>query len=73
KDTLKDMHEIAVKDDLDLVVSGFYIETYYDVDKYITLDYIPKSNIYKDKESFRKDTPRYFDINMFYPPWNKMY
>ena len=26
-----------------------------------------------DKESFRKDSPKYFDINMFYPPWNKMY
>ena len=71
---LFDMYHLAKKNDSDLVVSGFYIDTYYDKNKYITLNFIPKKEeIYNDKTTFRKDAYMYFDNNMFYPPWNKLY
>lgn len=74
KDMLLEMYEIAKDTNSYLVVSGFYIDTYYDKDKYITLNYIPKKDItYTDKESFRKDAYMFFDNNMFYSPWNKLY
>lgn len=70
---LEKLYDIAEKDSLDLVVSGFFIETYFNDKDFITLDYVPESNIYKDKKTFRQDAYKYFDINMFYPPWNKLY
>ena len=75
-DMLESLHNMCIENDLDLAVSGFFIDTYEDEggsEKFFTLDYIPKDKIYKDKESFRKDAYMYFDKNMFYPPWNKMY
>ena len=74
KDMLKDLYEIAHNTQSDLVVSGFFIDTYYDNNKYITLDFIPKKQMtYTDKFSFRKEAYLYFDNNMFYSPWNKLY
>ncbi len=73
---LEFLHNMCISYDLDLAVSGFFIDTYTSDDgsgKYFTLDYIPKDKIYNDKESFRKDAYMYFDKNMFYPPWNKLY
>ncbi len=76
EDMLEFLHDMCVKNDIDLAVSGFFIDTYEDEggsEKFFTLDYIPNDKIYTDKESFRKDAYMYFDKNMFYPPWNKMY
>ena len=72
---LSDMYELAERDQAELVISGFYIETYYDLKqgKYLTSDYIPESASYKDQESFRRAAYRLFDKNMLYPPWNKLY
>ena len=73
-DMLFDMYKIAIDTKSDLVIIGFYIDTYYDKDQDITLDYIPKKEItYIDKESFRKDAYMFFDNNIFYSPWNKLY
>lgn len=76
KDMLLDLYNIATKYNSDLVISGFYINTYYDDDNYITLNYIP--NIENDVENynkldFRKLAYKNFDRNMFYSPWNKLY
>lgn len=76
KNMLEFLHNMCVEHDLDLAVSGFFIDTYEDdanAEKFFTLDYIPQDKIYKTKENFRKDAYMYFDKNMFYPPWNKMY
>lgn len=74
KDMLADMYRLANDTKSDLVVSGFFIDVYYDKDKYITLNYIPKKEtLYIDKYSFRKDAYLFFDNNMFYSPWNKLY
>ena len=40
-DMLKDLYELAEKYNSDLVISGFYINTYYDENNYKVFDYIP--------------------------------
>lgn len=71
---LEDMYDIAINNNLDLLVSGFYIDTFVSKDKYITFDYIPVDDmIYHDKTNFRNNAYKYFDNNMFYSPWNKLY
>lgn len=74
---LYDLYNLAEEYSANLVVSGFYIETYYDDINFVTLNYIPRAEhnieFYKNKNDFRKNAYMNFDINMFYPPWNKMY
>ena len=88
EDMLFELYTIAKINDSDLVVGGFYIDTYYDNEKYIELEYLPyvsDNNIFiiddvkivyeiiNDKFKFRKMAYKNFDRNMFYPPWNKLY
>lgn len=75
---LADMYKLASDNDSDVVVSGFYIDTYYDDKNYVTLDYIPYTSNGKnietlEKQDFRRLAYKNFDRNMFYPPWNKLY
>ncbi|RJW31845.1 glycosyltransferase family 2 protein [Clostridiales bacterium TF09-2AC] len=70
---LQDMYELAEKHDSQLVIAGFYIDTYYSDTEYMTIDYIPQNAIYRTKDEFRKDAYKLFDKNMLYPPWNKLY
>ena len=76
KDMLRDLYDLANNYDSELVISGFYINTFYDNEHFIQLDYIP--NIDSDvknynKIEFRKYAYKNFDKNMFYSPWNKLY
>lgn len=79
RNMLSDLLEVAKKYNSDLVISGFYINTYYDSDKFIVLDYIPYTTNgieienFDNSSDFRKNSYLNFDRNMFYPPWNKMY
>lgn len=70
---LADLSELAEKTDAELVVSGFYIDTYYNDNEYITSNFIPKAGIYSTQQTFREQAYALFDKNMFYPPWNKLY
>ena len=76
---LKDLYDIAEKYDSKLVISGFYIETYYNEDKFINFDYIPvttnNSEIqnFSNTLDFRTHAYLNFDKNMFYSPWNKLF
>lgn len=76
---LYDLYNIAEKYDCNLVVSGFYINTYYDDNNFIKLNYIPWTSnnsdfeFFENKSEFRKFAYKNFDRNMFYPPWNKLY
>ena len=76
---LYDLYNIAENYNSDLVVSGFYIETYFNNKDYIVLDYIPyttnNSQIenFNSSVEFRKKSHYNFDRNMFYSPWNKLY
>lgn len=76
---IEDLYNLAVKYSSDIVISGFYINTYYNLKEYIVLDYIPvttnKLEIenFDNKNDFRVNSYLNFDRNMFYPPWNKLY
>lgn len=70
---LEDMYNLAKRDNAQLVVSGFFIETYYSDSEYLTLDVKEEDAVYQDSEAFRKEAYRYFDKNLLYTPWNKLY
>lgn len=71
---LEEMYELAEMNQAQLVIAGFYIDTYFSHETYITSNYIPTENkTYITKESFRKDAYRLFDKNLLYTPWNKLY
>ena len=70
---LEDMYKLAKRDNAQLVVAGFYIDTYYDKENYVTDDYVVEDAVYPDKESFRRNAYKLFDKNLLYTPWNKIF
>lgn len=72
-DMLFDMYELAVKTQAQMVVSGFFIDTYFNDNQFLTMEYQPEDAIYATKEEFRKESYRLFDHNMLYQPWNKLF
>ena len=70
---LEEMYELAEKHQAELVVAGFYIDTYYGENEYRTDYFVPEDAVYGTKEEFRRNTYRLFDKNMLYTPWNKLY
>ena len=70
---LEDMYNLAKRDNAQLVIAGFYIDTYYEKDKFLTDDYMVSDGTYKNKEEFRKNAYRLFDKNLLYTPWNKLF
>ena len=70
---LEDMYNLAKRDQAQLVVAGFYIDTYYEKDKYLTDNYLVEDAVYPNKEAFRKNAYKLFDKILLYTPWNKLY
>lgn len=70
---LEDMYNLAKRDNAQLVVAGFYIDTYYNDTEYRQDDYLVEDAVYSDKETFRKNAYKLFDHNLLYTPWNKLY
>lgn len=70
---LEDMVKAAEENDAQLVVSGYYIDTYYtDTEKY-TQEQATDAVVYPTQRAFREDAYRLFDLNLLYTPWNKLY
>jgi len=70
---LEDMYRIAKRDDAQLVVAGFYIDTYCDNNQKLTHDYKVNDAIYQNQKEFRKNAYKLFDKNQLYSPWNKLF
>ena len=70
---LQDMYELAEKHQLQLVVAGYYIDTYYDNHNYITAELSQPDQIFGSQQEFREQAYRLFDLNLLYTPWNKLY
>ena len=70
---LGDMHLLAEKHDLDLLIAGFYIDTYYSDSKFYHEKKSCPAWIYASQQDFRLDAHNLFDKNQLYPPWNKLY
>lgn len=70
---LEDMYNLAKRDHAQLVVAGFYIDTYIGNGEYMTDDYVVEDAVYPTKEEFRRNAYKLFDKNLLYTPWNKLY
>ncbi len=69
---LADMYRLAEENQAEMVVSGYYIDSYYtDEEKFVQIQKI-EDKIYNDQEEFRQDAYRLFDQNLLYTPWNKL-
>lgn len=70
---LADMVAAAEQHNAQLVVTGYYIDTYYsDTEKY-TQEQGVADKVYASQQEFRLDAYRLFDQNLLYTPWNKLY
>lgn len=70
---LEDMYNLAEQNNSQLVVAGYYIDTYYsDTEKFVQEQYCPDA-IYNTKEEFRENAYKLYDKNLLYTPWNKLY
>lgn len=72
-DMLAALYETACENDLDLVVTGFYIETYYRADKFFQEKRNAPDRIFATQEEFRQAAHELFDAQLLYAPWNKLY
>ena len=70
---LEDMYNLAKKNNSQLVVAGFYIDTYYSDTEYRQDDFVVADAVYPNKEAFRKNAYKLFDRNLLYTPWNKLF
>lgn len=72
-DMLKDMVEIAEKNNSQLVVSGYYIDTYYTDDEKFVQQQASDDKVFSSQREFRENAHKLFDLNLLYTPWNKLY
>ena len=71
---LGDMVRVGDENDLELVVSGFYIDTYYgSADQHTSEVKNCPDRIFETQQEFRAAAWRLFDANQLYPPWNKLF
>lgn len=56
-----------------MVITGFYIETYYSDEEYYLQKQAVRPRVFADPFSFREYAHVLFDNNLLYTPWNKLY
>lgn len=73
KTMLEDMAQIAEANGSQLVVAGFYIDTFYsDTEKFTQSQEVP-SKVFATQREFREHAHELFDQNLLYTPWNKLF
>jgi len=70
---LQDMTALAEVHNAQCVVTGYYIETYYNASEHLVLNVSHPDTVYPNSEAFRRQAYRLFDKNLLYTPWNKLY
>lgn len=70
---LEDMVALADAHNAQLVVTGYYIDTYYTETDFITQENAQPSEVFASQRDFRENAYRLFDQNLLYTPWNKLY
>lgn len=70
---LEDMYKKAKETDAQLVVAGYYIDTYYSDTEYYTQEQSLPSKDFKSQKEFREYAYKMFDKNLLYTPWNKLF
>lgn len=70
---LKHMVSLAENARVELLIAGYYIDTYVSDTEFLSQAvYLPDA-LYDSRESFRKNAYLLFDRNLLYTPWNKLY
>ncbi len=70
---LEEMYNLAEEHNAQLVIAGFYIETYYsDTEKFVQEQYVG-DRVFNSQKEFRETAHELFDKNLLYTPWNKLY
>ena len=70
---LTDMVKLAEENQVELVITGFFIDTYYSDNEYGTQFISCDDRVYNEQLEFRKNAYKYFDNNLLYTPWNKLF
>lgn len=70
---LEDMYDLAERDNAQLVVAGYYIDTYYNDTEYQTDNLLVDDVVYSNSKDFRANAHKLFDKNLLYTPWNKLF
>lgn len=70
---LEDMVKLAEGNQAQLVVAGYYIDTYYSETEHFTQTQSVGDVVYPSQQAFREDSYRLFDQNLLYTPWNKLF
>ena len=69
----EDLLQLAEVHQAELVISGFYIDTYHSDTEFVTEEKVYKDVVYEDQQAFREDAHNLFENNLLYTPWNKLY
>lgn len=69
----EDMYNAAKKNDAQLVVAGYYIDTYYSDTEFYSQEQVLPSREFKSQREFREYAYKMFDKNLLYTPWNKLF
>lgn len=70
---LQDMLDLAEANQAQMVVTGYYIDSYYsEEEKFVQIQKVDDV-VYKSQQEFREDSYRLFDKNLLYTPWNKLF
>ncbi len=70
---LKDLYTFCEANNLEVAVTGFYIDTYYKEDKFYRELRTAPDIVYATQADFRAAAPELFDAQLLYAPWNKLY
>lgn len=70
---LQDMLDLAEENQAQMVVTGYYIDSYYsEEEKFVQIQQVDDV-LYNSRQEFREDSYRLFDKNLLYTPWNKLF
>ena len=69
----EDMYNSAKKNNAQLVVAGYYIDTYYSDTEFYTQKQCLPSKEFSSQREFREYAHKMFDKNLLYTPWNKLF
>lgn len=69
----EDMYKAAKENDAQLVVAGYYIDTYYSDTEYYTQEQTLPTKVFSSQREFREYAHNMFDKNLLYTPWNKLF
>ncbi len=70
---LEDMYNLAEQNDSQLVVAGYYIDTYYSDEEKFVQEQAFTDVCFKTQREFRENAHKLFDRNLLYTPWNKLF